>query len=782
LEVKRSLKNYNIFIRFMVSYLCMLMISVIIGNVTYNWTLSMIKNSTVNDILYDLESNKNVIDARLQEVENIITHLTLDPNLLPILNTKSPLSNPDYYKISMFFERVKTYNLTNSFIDNFYIYFKNSNVMISPSKIVSRVPDYYENNFRYEKLEYKEWYEKLFNIYHNRSVWPAVNVVNENVKTPYITYIQTIPIGNFDNYKGVVMVLFNENKFFQNLNFVKQEPETCTYIYDDLNNIVTSFNLPEVDLMKMPSNFTNSSGFQEISMNMKNYIAVYTISNYNNWTYVGVIPTSVFDKKLSYIRHVYITAAILVLLFGLAISVYLSYRNSKPIMDIINKLRISMEMRQQNSENGYDFITSSIMRLVNDNTKLKERLDEQVPLLRVSFFERLLRGDFNSKQEVETVLSQIDCPISGDGYIVVLMSINSYNGEIMENFIQEINFVRIIITDIITQTLGNKAFLHNIGDDKIAVVLCLDSVKARDYKSHIEDIFKNIINCLYYKYNISISSGAGRQYDTILGVSSSFQEASRALENKPLEESRQIVWYEELPKRKQKYYYPIDLELRLIKSVKSGDKNAVLSILEDIYKKNYTGSDISEAIIKQIVYEVCGTVNKIRDDIIIEDRKTNKIIDNYLNNIFEHYKENYREFTKIFNLLCDYVNNKKEKRNIFLRNSILQYIEDNYSNSELCLFDVSSKFNFSEKYLSQYFKGQTGENFTAYVEKIRMKHAGELLSNSTISINDIASKVGYSNINTFYKAFKRFYGVSPNLYRKELLNKNTTENEYDVQI
>ncbi|MBU3113869.1 helix-turn-helix domain-containing protein [Clostridium lacusfryxellense] len=99
-------------------------------------------------------------------------------------------------------------------------------------------------------------------------------------------------------------------------------------------------------------------------------------------------------------------------------------------------------------------------------------------------------------------------------------------------------------------------------------------------------------------------------------------------------------------------------------------------------------------------------------------------------------------------------------------NRIKRYIESNYMDSNLCLYKVSSEFNLSEGYFSHLFKEQTDINFTDYLEKIRLNNANILLKGQRLSINEIAQKVGYNSAQSFRRAFKRLYGVSPTDVRK----------------
>ena len=53
-----------------------------------------------------------------------------------------------------------------------------------------------------------------------------------------------------------------------------------------------------------------------------------------------------------------------------------------------------------------------------------------------------------------------------------------------------------------------------------------------------------------------------------------------------------------------------------------------------------------------------------------------------------------------------------------------------------------------------------------YIEKKRMQKAVELLLEGNKKTRAVWEAIGYTNSNTFFKAFKRTYGVSPSEYAK----------------
>lgn len=100
-----------------------------------------------------------------------------------------------------------------------------------------------------------------------------------------------------------------------------------------------------------------------------------------------------------------------------------------------------------------------------------------------------------------------------------------------------------------------------------------------------------------------------------------------------------------------------------------------------------------------------------------------------------------------------------------LVNIITQIIEQEYSNPDLSLEYIASKYEKSIYVVSRTFKQITNLKYIDYLTHIRMEHAKELLKNTDQSTDNIAKKVGYLNVSSFMRAFKKHTGYSPNKYR-----------------
>lgn len=97
-------------------------------------------------------------------------------------------------------------------------------------------------------------------------------------------------------------------------------------------------------------------------------------------------------------------------------------------------------------------------------------------------------------------------------------------------------------------------------------------------------------------------------------------------------------------------------------------------------------------------------------------------------------------------------------------NIILEYVNENYAKG-LGLNDCAQELHISSNYISRMFKKYTQVSFITYINELRIKKALELLRETDLSIKEIAHKVGYNNLNYFYKTFKAVTGTTPKVFK-----------------
>lgn len=98
---------------------------------------------------------------------------------------------------------------------------------------------------------------------------------------------------------------------------------------------------------------------------------------------------------------------------------------------------------------------------------------------------------------------------------------------------------------------------------------------------------------------------------------------------------------------------------------------------------------------------------------------------------------------------------------------IVGYFEEHYS-EKISLDQIAGDMFLSTFYISKIFKSELGEAPITYLINVRLEKAKELLTNEPdLSVQIVASRVGYSDAYYFSRHFKKKYGVSPTQLKRE---------------
>ncbi len=97
----------------------------------------------------------------------------------------------------------------------------------------------------------------------------------------------------------------------------------------------------------------------------------------------------------------------------------------------------------------------------------------------------------------------------------------------------------------------------------------------------------------------------------------------------------------------------------------------------------------------------------------------------------------------------------------------INYIRAETKKSDITIDDIASHAGFSKDYFNRIFFAHTGFNIMEYVRFSRLKKAAHLLRITDDDILSIALDCGYEAHESFSRAFKNQYGVSPSEYRKK---------------
>ncbi len=130
-------------------------------------------------------------------------------------------------------------------------------------------------------------------------------------------------------------------------------------------------------------------------------------------------------------------------------------------------------------------------------------------------------------------------------------------------------------------------------------------------------------------------------------------------------------------------------------------------------------------------------------------------------NIFQNVDEGIDKQT-----VSEKVRNRTES-NEKLKIEVLNYLDENYKDSNLSQTQVADYFQVSVYSLSKMFNNQIGMGFTKYVNSKRVEHAKELLITTELSVKEIAGMVGVPDDNYFSRLFRKIVDISPLEFRNQ---------------
>jgi len=93
-------------------------------------------------------------------------------------------------------------------------------------------------------------------------------------------------------------------------------------------------------------------------------------------------------------------------------------------------------------------------------------------------------------------------------------------------------------------------------------------------------------------------------------------------------------------------------------------------------------------------------------------------------------------------------------------------MEEGYT-ARVSIDGLAREVGISQRHFKRRFKQATGDTPLAYLQRLRIENAKALLSTTRESVNEITWQVGYEDINSFRRLFRKHTGMSPKDYRNK---------------
>ena len=205
---------------------------------------------------------------------------------------------------------------------------------------------------------------------------------------------------------------------------------------------------------------------------------------------------------------------------------------------------------------------------------------------------------------------------------------------------------------------------------------------------------------------------------------------------------------------------------KFIQAVSQQEFDEAGEIAGKLYAELKSGNTLLPGRVKDLYYKLFSAVENVYVTLLIMQKESSATIWEVISDsrILDELHALLQD--KLEGLIHAIENRNPENPIIFM---MKDFIHKNYSKDYLSVKDISEHVHLSTAYACTLFKGETEQTINQYLTDYRIDKAKQLLTDPRNKINEISSKVGYTDGNYFTKSFKKSVGLSPSEYREKMM-------------
>lgn len=780
MRIKRySFSTGSVFFSWLFSYISVLMVPIVISGFVYLEAANIVEKEINRTNMAMLRQVQQTIDSKMMDIQKISLQTALNPYTSSVVYAKNDGASNYHYLAGKLNEELRLYKLSNDIIDNFYIYFKNIDYVVShETGAESRL--YYSTFINPSPDLAKDEFSKWQIFHYNTHVKEFVKVSSQSANgkpMKSIAYVQSIPMSDIRSPLGSIVIQLDEAKLIEAIENVKLDQRAEVFILDKSNTLIAS---------TQPDGFSYSVDFETLpeesdviykKLNGENMAISYLNSQFSdmNWKYVTVIPAKIFAEKAEHIRKLVLISVLICLLIGGLVAYFFTRKNYHPVKDIVKGIASNAGIPIGTRFNEYNYIRDAISSTINEKEAFREKLKRHDSVIKSNFLTKLLLGRLDRSLPVNEAVASFDIAFISEHFSVILFCIEDYNDLFSDEdkltAEERLKLVQFIIANVVEELANQKSkgFIVEISD-MMACLLNFNENEIGEAKAEIMRIVEGAITIFKESFKIHLTVSISNVHDTFAGIPKAYSEALDAMEYKMLVGSEEVIQYENVNKSNNagyNYYYSLEIEQMLINTIKMGDFVKSRDMLNEIFDKSLNMGTVSLDMAKCLMFDLVSTFVKTLEELGMASKGAFLAEFNPVEELFScrTIKEMQLKMISILSSVCNYIETRKKSHNSVLKDQILRYIEENYSDDNLSIAVMADIYNVNLSYLSKFFKEQTGEGLLDYVNRFRLEKAKGLLLDEDANIGEVAKKVGFYNSNALIRIFKKYEGITPGQYK-----------------
>lgn len=773
-----TLRKYNrsVITAWLFSYITVLMVPVLISFVLYSISYHQVRSETnrANGLL--LQQMEMSIDSKLKSLERLSLEIALNKEISAFSSAELPLRDPQYYDVFKISESLRTYKNANDSIEDIYVMYLNSGTVISTFDHTNGM-GLYQKLRQPDDTSYDQWTDFFEQRYVN-GYKPMV--FNDGMESfPVVLFAHSLVFNSPAQPSAVVLFLIKDSKLIES---VPQQKGANMFIIDAESRYIAA---SDKDLA-VPANLRyehlqGDSGMIYMKSDAGQTALSYITSQVTGWKYVSVLPAALFNEKMKNLRLLTWLSIALCLIIGGLVTGLLLRRNYMPVQLMLHSLSKQFGLRFDRGANEYAFLEGAIQHQFHEKADIQTQLRKHGNTIRAHLLRRLLKGYADHDQSLQSALPAHDIRFRSERSVVMLISIDHF-GKFEQFGIrglpdQKQQMLYFVLTNVLEDTASNEAvaFTTEMNDVLACIVNFRAEIPEEQELSVLNRMLAEVQDFMGKHIETELTLAVGQVHTGLHGIAQSYQEALTALEYRIVIGSGQFIQYSDtlMSKGKQshRFYYPLSVEQQFVYVVKSGNYDKAEAILEDIFQANFTKHPVSVPLAKCLMYNLASTMLNTLEEVKAGSKRTWE--DHYIevNPLLEcdHVPEMKDRMKQMLGDVCGWILAEKRDHHRYFIEDVRLYIEENLYDPSLNISMIGDSFQRTPSYVSRLYKDYTGETLLDSINRLRVAEAKELLAHGKLTVNEIAGRVGYADVSTFLRIFKKFEGITPGKYQKTAL-------------
>lgn len=389
--------------------------------------------------------------------------------------------------------------------------------------------------------------------------------------------------------------------------------------------------------------------------------------------------------------------------------------------------------------------------------------------------EKLISGETLTAQEQEQTF------YAGPPHYYAVLLISALNDSVSESmdperpfFYKEDKYLR----DALTKAMGNYSTTYFIPRaDALCAIACLPELdendldqEARRSVTELCAVTERGIERVQEETGLILNASVSTVYDRMDLLSAAFKEVTELASYAELMGDKSPVKnaYEHLdaPQELSARRTRMDLEKQYLGFLAARDYTKAGQVLDSIIDAELSIAARKPQMLKdRLVMRLEQMFNSLSISVEDYDSAAYLAVERFRSLMDAATVSEMRELTAaVVSAIADYAEHTTASNSGKVA-EVLDFIRENYADPNMGATLLSEHLDISTSYLSRIVKQATGVGIVDCIHEVRIKAAKQLLTETELSVDEIAEKVGFSNRWTLTRSFKRYEGTTPSAYR-----------------